>query len=106
MAKITSAEVSSSFCSETIFRLFFDPLANEGLFDPSRNSRPVETDKLGYYRVPYWPPLPYLEGVARLAGEKADTALAETVMGVVRSVSQWSDSAGKPPDNSRTWHPF
>ena len=43
---------------------FFDALADEGLFDPSRNSGPVEADKPGYYRVPFWPPLRYLEAVA------------------------------------------
>ena len=43
---------------------FLDALAEEGLFDPSRNSGPIEADKPGHYRVPYWPPLPYLEAVA------------------------------------------
>ena len=75
------------------FQTFFDALADEGLFDPSRNSGPVEADKPGHYRVPYWPPLPYLEAVARLSGEEFDTALAEKVMGVVRNVSRWRDRA-------------
>jgi hypothetical protein len=30
------------------FPAFFDALADEGLFDPSRNSGPVEADKPGY----------------------------------------------------------
>ena len=88
------------------FSAFFDALADEGLFDPSRNSGPVEADKPGYYRVPYWPPLPYLEGVARLAGERADAALAEKVMRIVRNVSQWQKSDGKPRDNHNTWQSF
>jgi hypothetical protein len=88
------------------FSAFFDALADEGLFDPSRNSGPVEADKPGYYRVPYWPPLPYLEALARLAGEKADVALAEKVMGVVRNVSQWHGGDGKPRDNHSTWQSF
>ena len=85
---------------------FFDPLADEGLFDPARNSGPVEAEKPGYYRVPYWPPLPYLEALARLAGEKVDATLAEKVMSVLRSVSQWRDTDGKPRDNYITWHSF
>jgi len=88
------------------FQTFFDALADEGLFDPSRNSGPVEADKPGHYRVPYWPPLPYLEAVARLSGEEFDTALAEKVMGVVRNVSRWRDSDGKPRDNHSTWQSF
>jgi hypothetical protein len=88
------------------FAAFFDALANEGLFDPSRNSGPVAADKPGYYRIPYWPPLPYLEAAARFAGEQADAALADKVMDVIRSVSQWRDSDGKPRDNHSTWHAF
>lgn len=88
------------------FPAFFDALADEGLFDPARNSGPVEADKPGYYRVPYWPPLPYLEAAARFAGEKADTALAEKLMGVVRHVSTWRDSDGKSRDNHNTWQSF
>src|SRR5690348_7418783 len=76
------------------FVTFFDALAEAGLFDPSRNSGPVE-DKPGYYRIPYWPPLRYLESVAGVAGERADPILAEKVMSVVRNVSQWRDSNGK-----------
>jgi hypothetical protein len=88
------------------FQTFFDALADEGLFDPLRNSGPVEADKPGYYRVPYWPPLPYLEAVARLAGERPDATLAEKVMRIVRNVSQWRDSDGKPRDNHSTWQSF
>jgi len=88
------------------FSAFFDALAEEGLFDPSRNPGPVEADRPGYYRVPYWPPLAYLEAVARLSGEKPEAALAEKVMAVVRNVSQWRDSDGKARDNHNTWQSF
>ena len=56
---------------------FFDALAAEGLFEPSRNSGPVAADKPGYFRVPYWPPLLYLEAAAKLAGEQEDAVLAD-----------------------------
>ncbi len=85
------------------FPTFFDGLAEEGLFDPSRNPGPVEADKPGYYRVPDWPPLHYLEAVARFAGDNADTRLAEKVKVVIRSVSEWRDSNDEPRDNYRTW---
>src|SRR6266581_7898985 len=65
------------------FPAFFDALADDGLFDPSRNSGPVEADKPGYYRVPYWPPLPYLVCRLLLEKKKTDTALAKKVMRVI-----------------------
>jgi hypothetical protein len=49
---------------------------------------------------------PLSRGVANVAGEKADTALAEKVMNVVRDVSQWRDVNGKPRDNQITWQSF
>jgi hypothetical protein len=88
------------------FSDFFDALADEGLFDPSRNLGPVEADKPGYYRVPYWPPLSYLEAIACVAGEKGDIALAEKVIAVVSNVSHWRDRDGKLRDDHNTWRSF
>src|SRR5260370_38688908 len=88
------------------FPAFFDALADDGLFDPPRNSGPVEADKPGYYRVPYWPPLPYLEAVARLAGEKTGPALPEKGMGLCRNVSQWRADDGRPRGTHATWRYF
>ena len=84
--------------------VFFDALAQSGLFDPSRNLGPVPADRPGYYRLPYWSPLAYLEAVAKLAGEKGDLALGEKVMNVVRHVSVWRDKDGTTRDNENTWH--
>jgi hypothetical protein len=85
---------------------FFDALAQAGLFDPSRNLGPVPADRPGYYRLPYWSPLAYLEAVARRAGERDDAALGEKVMNVVRQVSGWRDKDGTTRDNENTWHAF
>lgn len=88
------------------FDEFFEALASEGLFDPVRNPRPVTGEKPGYYRIPYWPPLAYLEAAAKRAGEPADAALADKVMCVIRSVSKWRDDNNKPRDNYSTWFVF
>ena len=88
------------------FAGFFDALLNAGLFDPSRNLGPVPADQPGYYRLPYWSPLAYLEAAAKRAGEKGDTALADKVMKVLRDVSRWRDNDGKVRDNENTWHSF
>lgn len=85
---------------------FFDALAEAGLLDPSRNPGPIAADKPGYYRIPYWPPLLYLEAAGRLAAERADAALADKVMNVIRNVSRWRDESGRPRDNHSTWYSF
>jgi hypothetical protein len=86
--------------------LFFDGLAAEGLFEPSRNPGPIASDKPGTFRVPYWPPVDYLEVVAKRATDLMDTILTNKVMGVIRDVSTWRDTNGRPRDNYRTWHSF
>lgn len=86
--------------------IFFDALVKEGLFDPARNPGPVASDTPGYYRIPYWPPLLYLEAAAGLAAGQADAVLADKIMGVIRNVSLWRDSSGKPCDNHTTWYSF
>lgn len=88
------------------FDTFFEALENDGLFDPARNPGPVAGDKPGYYRLPYWPPLAYLEATAKRAGEHADANLADKIMRVVRAVSQWRDDTNKTRDNSSTWSVF
>lgn len=88
------------------FDIFFEPLAQAGLFDPSRNRGQIPADQPGYYRLPYWPPLVYLEAVAKRAGEKGDEPLGQKVMNVVREVSRWRDADGKIRDNENTWHAF
>jgi hypothetical protein len=88
------------------FDIFFDELAAAGLFYPSRNLGPVPADQPGYYRLPYWNPLAYLEAAAKRAGEQDDLALAEKVMNVVRQVTRWRDEHGNVRDNENTWHAF
>jgi hypothetical protein len=54
------------------FSIFFDALMENGLFDPSRNAGPIQVDKPGHYRIPHWPPLPYL-GASPTLPEKRPT---------------------------------
>ncbi len=88
------------------FDAFFEALQTHGLFDPERNPGPVAGEKAGYYRLPYWPPLDYLEAVAKRAGERADGTQIDKVLNVVRSVSNWRDVNNKPRDNYTTWYKF
>jgi len=81
------------------FDEFFDALNEAGLFKPERNPAPVPAEEAGFYRVPYWPILDYLKGVAKLSGERNDVVLSEKVMSVIRNVSRWRDAADRPCDN-------
>src|SRR5262249_25160264 len=76
------------------------------IFDADRNPGPVESDTPGFFRIPYWEPLRYLEAVAKKSDENSNLALAAKVMGVVRNVSAWRDADGKVRDNHYTFNSF
>lgn len=69
------------------FDKFFDALKGGGLFEPSSIPGPIPVEEKGYFRVPYWVPLDYLEAVARRAGAEDSIELAQKVMDVVRAAS-------------------
>ena len=85
------------------FADFFDHLKEAGLFSPEYNSGPVPVEDSDYVRIPYWSALDYLEAVARLAGEKNNLQLAQKVMGVIRSISNYRDPDGRSSDNYHTY---
>lgn len=88
------------------FDEFFDALAATHIFDADRNPGPIEGDTPGFFRIPYWEPLRYLEAVAKKSGERNDLTLAAKVMGVVRNVSAWRDADGNVRDNHHTFNSF
>lgn len=88
------------------FETFFDALDEAGMFEPARNPAPVSADDPGYVRIPYWAALDYLQGCAKLAGERNDSQLANKVLMVVRSVSNAHEQDGKIKDNYHTFRVF
>ena len=79
------------------------PLLNRDYFAPHRNPSPVESEENpGYYRIPYWNVLEYLERVAAQVSGGPDDIVASTVMGIVRSVSDHRDETGRRIDNYHT----
>lgn len=88
------------------FEDYFDALKQAGLFDASRNPAPVPAAEPGYFRMPFWDALSYLEAVANLAGQRIDLQLAEKVMRVVRAVSHAREPDGAIRDNYHTHRKF
>ena len=74
---------------------FFLPLIDAGLFAPEKNPAPVQADKEGSYRIPYWKALDYLIACAKVADEHNDAALAEKILSIIRTASAERDPAGE-----------
>ena len=88
------------------FLRFFEPLRTAGLFAPERNPGPIPAAEEGYVHIPYWSALDYLVAVAKESSTKDNLGLANDVMGILRTVSQWRDDEGHPRENYQTARKF
>jgi hypothetical protein len=78
------------------------PLKERGYFSPDRNPTPRPAEKEGYYTIPYWNVLDYLERVSNQVTEKSDPQYAQTLIEIIRSVSNYRGEGGERIDNYRT----
>jgi len=78
------------------------PLREKGYFSPDRNPAPRPAEKEGYYTIPYWNVLDYLERVSNQVTEKSDPQYAQTLMEIIRAVSNYRGEGGEWIDNYRT----
>lgn len=85
---------------------FFKPLMDAGFFDPKNSPGPVPSSEPGFVQIPFWPALTYLQAVAKRAGETGDLDLAENILSVIRSVTNFRDDNGERRDNYHTYHHF
>lgn len=85
---------------------YFDALIGAGLFEPTHNPAPAPAEETGYFRIPYWSALSYMEAVAKVAGERNDLQLAQKILNIVRSVSSVREPDGRIRDNYHTHRVF
>ena len=85
---------------------FFPAILKAGLLDRSQNPAPVPSKEEGYFHVPTWSALDYLERVARISDKNSDQELAGKVMDVIRSVSEFQEVDDSRRDNYRTYWKF
>lgn len=78
-------------------------LEKEEYFVGSKNPEPVEAeDNPGFYSMPYWALLTYLEEVARQNLEKPDKDTTESLVRIVDSICQFRTEDGQRVENYRT----
>lgn len=81
---------------------WFFALKDLGYFTPEKNPTPKPADKEGYYTVPQWNVLDYLEKLSLQPNLHPDN-IVEELLKIITDVSQYKDSSGKIIDNYRTW---
>ncbi|MCK4353289.1 hypothetical protein KAW65_07780 [candidate division WOR-3 bacterium] len=85
---------------------WFFPLKEKGYFSPDEAPGPKEADQKGYYRIPEWNVLFYLEKVSKQVDKPENQQYIGELLEIIKSVSNYRDTEGKPIDNYRTWWYF
>jgi hypothetical protein len=83
---------------------WFDELQQKMFFDPSANPAPKETDDKGFYVIPLWPVLEYLEKTAPELETEGNKEYANKFLAIIRSTTKSSIESGI--SNWRTWWYF
>lgn len=83
---------------------WFDELEKRGFFKPRLNPRPVQSDQEGYFSIPSWPILDYLEQTAPELQQPENLDYADRFLKVMRDVTRSAMADGV--SNYRTWWYF
>jgi len=99
-------EYQSYFFKKVTDLKWFFPLKENGFFSFKHNPKPVESQKdKGYYTIPHWSALDYLEKISRECDKPENDKYAKALLKIIHEVTN-----PKPPDkridNYRTWWSF
>lgn len=86
--------------------LWLKPLYDKGYFSPKHNANPIEDENnKGYYSIPHWEVLDFLEAVAIQNKETVKEEITNLLLEISNSVINYCEEDGKKIDNYRTdWY--
>jgi len=85
---------------------WFDELKKRGYFNPNPDTQPYELKERGYYFIPEWNVLPYLERVSEQVNIPGNEKYIEGLLEIIKNVTDYHVKHGKILDNYRTWWHF
>ena len=78
-------------------------LEEERFFDGSKNPEPIESeDNAGFYSMPYWGVLNYLEKISQQNLENIEEETTESLIRIIDSISQFKNAEEQRIENYRT----
>jgi len=83
--------------------IWFLELKKRGYFDPKKNPTIQPADKEGYYVIPQWNVLEYLERIAEQVNIPENEKYIDELLEIIKNVSRYKDDKGNVIDNYRTW---
>ncbi len=83
---------------------WFDELKERGFLDPEQNPEPKRSDREGFYSIPSWPILDYLDQTAPELRQPENIEYTDKFLNVIREVTR--NSMASDIHNYRTWWCF
>ena len=85
---------------------WFIPLKLKGYFLPEKAPKLISSDKEGYFIIPEWNVLPYLERVSEQVKIPGNEGYVDELLNIIREVTHYHKDNAKCLDNYRTWWYF
>jgi hypothetical protein len=105
--KIKSKSVYEKKFFEKKYELkWFDELKKRRYFKPNPDTRPQETKDKGFYSIPMWDILPYLEKVSNQVKQPGNERFIGELLKIIKDVTNFHVKHKKVLDNYRTWWYF
>lgn len=94
------------FFNKVVALKWFDDLKKQGYFNPQKAPGPKPADKEGYFTIPGWNVLTYLEKVSDQVTAPGNETYIDELLQIIRDVSSFKNADGKHVDNYHTWRSF
>ncbi len=85
---------------------WFDSLKGKDFFTPQKAPAAKPADQEGYFIIPEWNVLLYLERVSQQVATPGNEAYIDKLLKIIKEVSNYRDPSGQQIDNYRTWYYF
>jgi len=101
-----SPEYESYFFKKVTDIKWFYPLKEEGYFNPDRAPGPEPAEKEGFFYIPEWNVLQYLERISQEVKKPENEEYINELLEIIKNVTEYHIKNDKSLDNYRTWHYF
>jgi len=85
---------------------WFCPLKERGYFSADKAPAPKPADEKGYFIIPQWNVLDYLEKVSQQVKISGNEKYINELLMIIKEVTSYKDVSGRHIDNYRTWWYF
>ncbi len=97
---------SNYFFNKVSDKKWFYALKKERYFVPEKVSSPEPANQAGYFTIPQWNVLSYLERISKQVNIPGNEEYIDELLKIIKDVSDYRDTSGKHLDNYRTWWYF